>query len=196
MTKRIVEHGYSIAELLLAIAVIAVVAAAATPSLSDVHVRRLDAASAVVVDALRFARQESIRTGVAHGVRADSAESRLLVFRMDTTANPAVEAYDVVHPVSRETQYEVDLDDRRRTAATSLEGHFEIYTLATPHTAISFNRRGEPVDGATGLPLIAGHGGFVLNNGDRGTFVAVARLSGKIHAADIGAVIADPAAPF
>lgn len=45
MTKRIVEHGYSVAELLLAIAVIAVVAAAAAPRTIVVHERR-----AVLVD--------------------------------------------------------------------------------------------------------------------------------------------------
>lgn len=196
MNTRTADRGFSVTELLLVVAVIAVIAAMAVPSFTDIHVRRLEAASSEVANALRHARNESIRTAIPHGVRKLSGQNVISVFRLDTGPNPPVEVFDVSHPVDRGGLYIVDLYGNPRSRATTVAAHFGIYEVASAQEAIAFNSRGEPIDGVSGLPLFAEAGGFVLNNGDRGVIVAVTRLAGKVTSGDVGASIDDPATVF
>ena len=196
MNARISDRGYSITELLLVVAIIAVISAIAVPTFSDVHVRRLQAATSEVVAALRFARHEAIRTGIPHGVRKLNGQNSISVFRMDMDQNPRVEIHDVLHPVEFGQLYQVDLETYRRTLSTTIVAYFKIYADAVTHEAISFNSRGEPIDGVSGKPLWLTQGGFLLNNGDRGTVVSLSRLAGRVASGEIGEVISDPTAVF
>jgi prepilin-type N-terminal cleavage/methylation domain-containing protein len=56
-------RGYTLAEILIVVALIAVVAAIMIPALSDADTQKVDVAAAEVANALRFALHEADRTG-------------------------------------------------------------------------------------------------------------------------------------
>jgi len=97
------SRGYTLTELLIVVSLIALAASVAVPSLEPVDRTKLDLVSGHVVKAIRFARSESMRTGVPHGLAQDDAALRTRVFRI-TAGAPA---YDVYHPVDKQ------LHDRR-----------------------------------------------------------------------------------
>ncbi|MBT8143238.1 MAG: hypothetical protein KJO55_00970, partial [Gammaproteobacteria bacterium] len=176
-------------------AVVSAIAAMAMPTFSDVHVRRLESASSELIAALQFARQESIRTGIPHGVRRITGQNQVAVFHLDMTSNPPVEVYDLSHPVDRTPKYQIAFDNHPHARGTKVLAHFRIYTGGSDE-AISFNARGEPIQGTTGLPLRRAYGGFLLNNGDYGLVVSVSRLTGRIFAGEIGGTESDPLVVF
>lgn len=93
--------GFTLAELLIVIVIISVIAVTALPEFSSRDTARLDLAAAEVADAFRFARHESIRTGIPRGVRVNISSDDVRVFRLDMVPNPPAKLFDVYHPVAK-----------------------------------------------------------------------------------------------
>lgn len=107
--KRLLQAGYTILEMMIVVALLALIAAIAAPSVTPAERQKLDLATSSVADALRFAREEARRTGVVHGVSADVLNDRLRVFRLDEIPNPNDKVFDVYQPVSKHL-YTIQLD--------------------------------------------------------------------------------------
>jgi prepilin-type N-terminal cleavage/methylation domain-containing protein len=108
------DTGFTLLELLIAIAILALVAAAAMPGLASNNQARVDLAAGQVATALRFARSEAIRTGVAHGIVVDHDDSDatggdIVVYQLDTGASPFGIDHVVNQPVTKQP-YDVLLD--------------------------------------------------------------------------------------
>lgn len=95
------SRGYTLTELLIVATIIAIGAAVAVPALAPVDSARLDLVAAEVASSMRFARSEALRLGTPLGVSVDTANKRVRVFRLDTTASPATAIYDVRHPIDK-----------------------------------------------------------------------------------------------
>lgn len=93
------QRGFSLLELSIVIVLLGMIAAVAMPSATSSEYRRLELAASDVADAVRFARTEARRTGVLHGIWADSANDQIRVFRLDESQNPNARIFDVYHPV-------------------------------------------------------------------------------------------------
>jgi len=102
------ECGFSLHELLFVVVIIGLIATVMTPAKGPGDGVKLDLAAAEIADALRFARSEALRLGVARGVRAQALEKRVRVFSMNTLTSPATLVYDVYHPVDKKL-YDRDL---------------------------------------------------------------------------------------
>ena len=96
--------GYSLAELLLVLALLSVLALAAIPAAAPSADVRLDAAAQEVINALRYAQIEALRTGSFYGadfsVDPATGTRRVRVFRTDTAVPPNA-VYDVRHPLDK-----------------------------------------------------------------------------------------------
>jgi prepilin-type N-terminal cleavage/methylation domain-containing protein len=96
--------GYSLAELLVVLALVSVLALAAIPVAAPSADKRLDAAAQEVINALRFARIEALRTRTFYGadfsVDPATGTRRVRVFRTDA-AVPPNPVYDVRHPLDK-----------------------------------------------------------------------------------------------
>lgn len=102
-------RGYTLAELLVVVVVVGLVATVAMPSLSSGDAAKLDLVAAEVADAIRFARAEAMRLGVARGFRQQSTAKRIRVFRMDTNTTPATLVYDIYQPIDKHI-YDTEFD--------------------------------------------------------------------------------------
>ena len=116
------ESGYSLAELLVVLALISVLALAAIPAAVPSADKRLDAAAQEVVNALRYARIEALRTGTFYGadfsIDPATGTRRVRVFRTDG-AVPPNPVYDVRHPLDKQL-YDNQLVSRSATAGVTI----------------------------------------------------------------------------
>lgn len=137
------EHGYSLIELVIVVAVLTTIAALAVPVPSSVEHHKLDVAVSEVASALRFARSEASRTGQPHGVEQVAGTQRLRVFRLDTGAAPPTPVYDVIQPVSKQA-YDVDLQSLSLGAVDSLALSANFRATCTQAERILFDANGTP----------------------------------------------------
>jgi prepilin-type N-terminal cleavage/methylation domain-containing protein len=115
--------GYTLAEMLIATALVAAAAAVAIPMLRSADPNRANLAATQLAHALRFARSEAQRTQVPHGVRIDAATERAQLFRLDMSTVPPTRQFTIRHPV-----------------------HHDLYVLDFPASAAT---RGMQITGAT-----------------------------------------------
>lgn len=133
-------RGYTLVELLAVIVLMGIIASVffSTSSLNDEQT--LDLAAREVASALRFARNEALRTNVAHGVRLSSADNRLRVFRL---ASPPTEDYTVYHPRDKQL-FDLDLDKSYFGSGITAVSDFRYGGSATPIEAVAFTKSGVP----------------------------------------------------
>lgn len=105
------QRGYTLLELLVVATIVGLVATIALPSSSSGDAATLDLAAAEVADAIRFARGEAMRLGVARGFRQHSGTKRIRVFSMDDATTPATLVYDIYHSVDKHL-YDRELEQR------------------------------------------------------------------------------------
>ena len=130
------HQGFTLAELLVVVAIIGIAAAVAIPGAAPGVDQRLDAAAQEVIDALRYARIEALRTETFYGadfsVDPATGQRRVRVFRGDT-AVPPNPVYDVMHPLDKKL-YDRQLASGSATAGVSISAATLYYQsgAATP----------------------------------------------------------------
>ncbi len=96
------QRGYTLVELVLVLVIISVLATVVMPTLAPGQSIKLDLAATEIAAAMRFARVEALRLGVARGFRQESTAKRVRVFSMDTQTTPATLVYDIYHPIDKQ----------------------------------------------------------------------------------------------
>lgn len=91
-------RGYTLTEMVIVIAIMAIIAAVAVPELSKNDESKLDAAAAEVASAMRFAHSEAVRTGEPYGVYASHSDQRIRVYRLPVSTP----IYDVYDPLTKQ----------------------------------------------------------------------------------------------
>jgi prepilin-type N-terminal cleavage/methylation domain-containing protein len=136
--------GFTIAELLLVVAILAVVAAVAIPASRPHQQLRLEPVVQRAADALHFARASSMRGDDVYGVAFAASPSRLRVFRAAGGVSPVVPIYDVVDPLTKRA-YEIALEASSLPAGSSFGGITATWTASCSGSfAVAFDRRGSP----------------------------------------------------
>ena len=95
-------RGRTLLETVIVIAIIGAIAAVASPTLTSADRQKLDLAAHEFVTAVRFARQEAVRSGIPHGITTNVGGDQYRVFRLDLDTVPATLVYDVYHPVAKQ----------------------------------------------------------------------------------------------
>jgi len=153
------RQGYSLVELMLVIGLLALVAAIAAPHYGRLDETELDRAAAVVANAVRFARNEAVRTGQGHGVIVNVFDQTLKVYRLDESSSPPTSIYDVRDPLSKQLyvlQFGSGNLMPRLTAA-----YFDFQGVLLPRSHVDFS-------GGTGVPK--GYGLFGVGLLETGYF--------------------------
>ena len=173
--------GWTLAELLIVIGVLGVVAAIAWPGRATDTERRLGAASDAITDALRFARSESLRTGIPHGAKITVADERVRVFWVDDGPVPPVKVFDVLHPLDRNL-YDRIVPDLPFSSGADITVSSFWYAAIPPveRKAITFTGEGLPVSTHLDKSLTSG---TVMVRVDGVTrTITVDALTGRIEA--------------
>ena len=114
--RTIRQTGVTLPEMLMVVAIVALTAGIAIPTSNPLATIGSGAGAAEVVQAIRFAQREAIRTGAWHTVRIDPGTQTLRVYRLtssgtEDTSNP------VVHPIDKR-KYDVAFSASGPTRAT------------------------------------------------------------------------------
>ncbi len=96
------QRGYTLVELVLVVIIVSALASVVLPTLAPGQSIKLDLAATEMAAAMRFARVEALRLGVARGFRQQSTAKRVRVFSMDTQTTPATLVYDIYHPIDKQ----------------------------------------------------------------------------------------------
>lgn len=137
------QTGYSLIELLVVVFIIALVAAVAMPDLSSGNEQELDLAAQELAAAMKFARSETIRTGLPHGYSLDSVSTRMRVFSLNVSSLPPAPVYDVYHPVTKQL-YDFFLDDHPFAANPDITRKAKFSKTCNTPTAVYFDEHGTP----------------------------------------------------
>jgi prepilin-type N-terminal cleavage/methylation domain-containing protein len=94
------QTGVTLAEMLVVAAILALGASIAIPNANLLATVSANAGATEIIQAIRFAQREALRTGAWHAVRIDAAAQTLRVYRLtssgtEDTSNP------VVHPIDK-----------------------------------------------------------------------------------------------
>lgn len=91
------QRGVSLIELVAVITILGIVAAVVIPNLESTNPYRLDTAANELAEAIRFARAESIRTGIPHGMMFSMTNDDAKIYSLPA----GTPVYDVYHPVDK-----------------------------------------------------------------------------------------------
>ena len=102
------QAGFSLLELSIVVVILGIVTMVMIPSFHATDDLRLDTLSDEMVQAIRYARSESLRQNQPHGVNFQPSLRRLSVVTIDTTTSPWIAAQEVMHPLTKKP-YRIDL---------------------------------------------------------------------------------------
>jgi prepilin-type N-terminal cleavage/methylation domain-containing protein len=168
------RHGFSLAELLIVCAVLGVVAVVALPAAQPVAEFRLDAAAGEVVQALRFARQEAMRTGAYRALRCDTPNNQVQVYIPDAVGGVAA---TVPHPLSK-MDYTINLGQAPAGGNIKLASCSFAYTGDGSTLFVAFDGNGNPVGGNT--KVVALTSGSVVVGAGAATRTVTVDLAGRV----------------
>ncbi|MEM7411299.1 MAG: prepilin-type N-terminal cleavage/methylation domain-containing protein [Myxococcota bacterium] len=94
------NQGFTLVEIVTVVLILGVAAWVALPAAAPTAPFALERATESFARAIRFARDESLRTDAPFGVEVDTVQRRLRVFRGDAATNPPTPIFDVVDPLS------------------------------------------------------------------------------------------------
>ena len=134
------QAGVTLAEMLAVTAVLALAARIAIPNASPLASAGNDVATAEVLQAVRFAQREAVRTNAWHTLKIDPATQSLRVYRLTDTGAENT-ALPVLHPIDKRP-YNVTFSSGQLNAAIALVD-FD-YEGATNLTTLSFRPDGTP----------------------------------------------------
>lgn len=144
MTRRC--RGVTLAEMLIACAVLGIAAAVALPSAQPVFQYRADGAAGEVVQALRFAREEAMRSGAYRMLRCDAGQNQVSVYVPDTNGNVAAA---VNYPLSK-MNYSIVLGQAPSGSGAALTACSFSFADKTMASTLAFDANGNPVRGTGG----------------------------------------------
>lgn len=149
------QLGITLLEVLIVVAILGIAAVVAIPESSSSRVYQLDLAADEIAQTLRFARDESMRTGRTYGVHLNPAYRRLRVFESDFGTTPATAVYDVYDPVTKNL-YTLDFDTHPFVHPDSMSVVPAFRATCDTPMYIHFDRRGNARCGTSSAVLLTG----------------------------------------
>lgn len=174
--------GFTLLELLVVVAMLAIFAAVALPSLAPIGPEKVEAAAQQVAEALRFARDETLRSGEIHGVQVQLATGRVTVYRSSGALSPPYLGTILYHPVSKQP-FDFFLAQGSLTAGVTIANNdapFRYRGSALYWEDLLFAPAGNPTHLSSGTTSQLQSGQIKLNCGGYGKTVVVHPITGRV----------------
>lgn len=134
------QKGISYIEIVVVVIILGIVSVIALPNLSSTDPKKLEIAMEEVIQAIRFSRLESIRTGIPHGVFINKNDVKIKVYRL-LAGTPT---YDIYHPVDKKI-YTLNLKTDRATEGVDLLNHsINFQGIPGNKNYLGFSKQGIP----------------------------------------------------
>ena len=173
------DRGFTLFELLLALAILGIMALAVIPSMQPYNEQRLDVAAREVAAAVRFARDETIRTGKSYGVNISAVNQRLRVYRLVISPSPTP-TYDVHNPFDKKL-YDLQFTSDPALSGVQVSAVSLYYQgLAGPVDFVNFDAWGTPKYNDSGTIRLLNNGEIKLSSGDAERFIRVDPMTGRV----------------
>jgi prepilin-type N-terminal cleavage/methylation domain-containing protein len=182
------QAGFTLAEIVVVVAVLSIVAAIAVPKADPQAAFAADAAAGEVARALRFAQREAIRTGTWQQVSVDPATQTLRVYRPTSSGGDTA-----THPVAKR-DYQISFAGNAMPRATIVSAVFQYDGGPTTNFA-SFSPDGTPsyldpskmaqawslfLSGSPDIDPLKVEGRITLRYGNQERVVRVAPVTGRV----------------
>jgi prepilin-type N-terminal cleavage/methylation domain-containing protein len=181
------RRGFTLAELLLVVAVLSVAAALVVPSAEPIRLYQLDAAVREIVQALRFAQADAIRTGSPRAVYFDISGNSMTVSGLNMTVKPPTADLVnlILHPVDRKT-YATTFSRMNKTNGVKLIS--AVFPTGTANNSrLVFSADGSPCDlvgpNASDVKPLNNVGQVQLASGAAQRAVSIDPVTGRVTAA-------------
>lgn len=170
------QGGYTLLEIGLVVAIVGIVTAVAIPSFNNTDSHKLDVAADEIARAIRFARDEAKRTGVAHGIQTISTDEQIRVYRLPVTTP----IFDVRHPISKKL-YDIQLNtDAHVSGVDLLSASYTFNGAATSSTSFDFSADGMPKTTSGGTDFMLNTGTITLSYGGQQKVISIAPMTGRV----------------
>jgi len=171
--------GFTLIELLACLMILGILALVVMPAVQPHDEQKLDVAAQEVAAAVRFARDEAIRTGRRHGVIVDVDSQRLQVFWLDTSALPT-RIFDVRDPLDKKLYDLQFATDPVLSGVKVTDGSFYYRGRVNPTDFVGFDKRGTPKFNDAGTIRLLSKGVIKLASGDAERIIKVASMTGRV----------------
>ena len=141
------QFGYSLLELTIVVLILGIMAAAVIPSFfSSTDQYKLDLVAEEIAQALRFAQNESRRSGQHYGATISQTTQTITVKKWDVTADPVTTELVPYHPVSKKS-FVFDADGFSLAPGVSISNSSDVFLYDTigRRRSLIFDRHGMPV---------------------------------------------------
>lgn len=178
------QCGYSLLELTIVVLIIGIMAAAVIPSfLSSTDQYKLDLVAEEIAQALRFAQNESLRTGQHYGATISQTTQTITVKKWDVSADPVTTELVPYHPVSKQS-FVFDADGFSLASGVAISNSSDVflYDSIGRRRSMIFDPEGYPVwimnAGANVYRLR--DGSVTLSDGENTRNVLIAPITGRV----------------
>ena len=177
------ERGYTLLELVIVVAVLAIVAAIAIPSFSPASDQKLRLAAEEVASAIRFARSEAIRTGEGHGLTISQATQKVTVKQYDISSAPISTLGTLIHPIDKQP-YDFNVNTSTTTKGVTISNSSDVFNYGSEgrRRSLLFDAQGTPIwiVGSDPTRHLLVDGTVELSYGSQQQFVHVAQITGRV----------------
>lgn len=177
--------GFTLFELLVVLLVLGSVAALAQLGGNPVRPAQLETATRDVVQLLRFAQSEAIRSGDWRTVDCDQAGNTVRIYALNMGPKPPIEdtAKPIMQPIDKRN-YTLALSARPGTASVRIDScGFSYIGTSAGAALLSFGPDGTPVyvggDQSSDIKPLAS-GAFQLSAGSNRRIISIDALTGRV----------------
>ncbi len=104
------QRGHSLVEVSITVALLGLVAAIILPVSQPADETRLDSVTNEIMQALRYTRDEAVRTGLVHGIEISQNTQKITVYKADMTGTTIGKEYILTHPLDKKP-YQFQISD-------------------------------------------------------------------------------------
>ncbi len=177
------QAAYTLLEMTVVVLILGITAAVVIPDFSSTNPAKLNLAVSEVMQAIRMARSESIRTGEMHGLTISQDTQSIEVKKYDLTTDPVSTDFILRHPIEKQF-FDFNMEAESLTAGVKISNTQDAFLFSDGERrkSVLFDPQGGPVwfFGATDSIFRLTDSSIELSYAGMTRIIKVAPLTGRV----------------